>query len=50
MSAAQNPHFFTIEEFDLITANEEDVDLELFEGEVLEAAFPKWSHTLIQRR
>ena len=50
MSAAQNPHFVTIEEFDRIAANEEDVDLELFEGEVLEVTFPDWIHTLIQRR
>ena len=40
MSAAQHPHWVTIEEFDRIAANEDERELELFEGEVLEVPSP----------
>lgn len=50
MSAAQDPHWVTIEEFDRIAAQEEDRELELFEGEVLEVTFPVWKHAAIQER
>lgn len=50
MSAAQNPHWVTIEEFDRIAAEAEDIDLELFEGEILEVTFPVWIHVRIQKR
>ena len=50
MSAAQNTHWVTIEEFDRIAAGDDERELELFEGEVLEVTFPIWKHAAIQER
>src|SRR5438128_9094015 len=50
MSAAQHPHSVTIEEFDRIAAAEDERELELFEGEIVDVTFPVWKHIRLQKR